>query len=449
MKKYLLILCTLFLTTSLYAQKKLTLDEAISIALQRNSSLIQSKNSLEYSKTQLKSAWGNLLPSLGLQGSWNWSRTQDIGGTQIDYLGNLIEVPLTSTDTRSYSVGAGGSWVLFNGLANISGISQASDNLESAKLDLAKLKQDLVYQTTELYYAIASAKALLEVQRENVKYNRKFLETVQERNRLGAVPMADVYAQQYQLGNAELLEIQAENSYENAKGTLLNFLALDVLEEYEFEDPFDQSEIINSDAYLQEFKSIAKMVEEALNNRYDYQSQKYSVESAGSGVIIARSGLFPSLNGNYSYGTSALKTDNLFDRKVWNVSLTLSLPIFSNWNTEAQIEYAAAQELNAQEQLNALERQVKIEVKQGYLDFVAGKKSLDVATKNVLAAEENRKMNYERYSLGSGTILDVLQSDRDYTDAMRTKINAQFDFYRLKDRLVNYLGKLDYKNYEK
>jgi outer membrane protein len=82
------------------------------------------------------------------------------------------------------------------------------------------------------------------------------------------------------------------------------------------------------------------------------------------------------------------------------------------------------------------------------MDLVAAKKSLDVAVKNVVAAEETRKINQERYNLGSGTILDVLQADRDYTEALRNKINTTYDFYSKRDNLNNALGKLDIKKYE-
>lgn len=448
MKKTLIIFIMTLVATSLSAQTRLTLEDAVSIALQRNSSLIQAKNNLGYTESSLKSAYGNLLPDLGVSGSWSWERTEDEGGYQVDpSLGQLVLLPASKTDTRRYSVGVGGSWTLFDGLANVSAISQAGNNLDAAEFSLAKLKQDIVLQTTELYYAILNAKAVLNVRNENVKYNEKFLETVTERNKLGSVPIADVYAQQYQSGNAELLQIQAENQYETAKSNLLNYLALDVLEEHEFADPFERAQI-DTDEYVKEFQDVSTMVATALSTRNDYKSQLLMVESAGSGVTIARGGLMPSLSGNYSYGTSAVKTEDLFNRKVWSVGLTLSLPIFSNWNTENQIEYAKVNELNEAENLTALERQIKIEVKQGYNDLVAGKKSLDVARKNVMAAGENRKVNYERYNLGSGTILDVLQADRDYTEALRNKINVEFEFYRLRDRLNNYLGQLDYKKFE-
>ena len=133
---------------------------------------------------------------------------------------------------------------------------------------------------------------------------------------------------------------------------------------------------------------------------------------------------------------------------MWNAGLTLSIPIFSNFSTETQLQSAQIGFKNATEDLSALERQIKIEVKQGYLDLVAAKKSLDVSTKSVTAAEETRKINQERYNLGSGTILDVLQADRDYTEALRNKINATYDFYSKRDQLNNALGNLNTKKYE-
>ncbi len=190
------------------------------------------------------------------------------------------------------------------------------------------------------------------------------------------------------------------------------------------------------------------MVDDALSNRPDYKAQELTLESAKSGVTIARGGLFPSITGDYSYSSSAISMDKLFDRKVLSAGLSINLPLFSNWNTDRQIEFAKIGVKNAEEDLNALERQIKIQIKQGYLDVVAAKKQLDVARNNVKSAEENRRINYERYNLGSGTILDVLQSDRDYTDALRNRINSEFEFYRLKDTLLNYLGQLEYAKYE-
>ena len=91
---------------------------------------------------------------------------------------------------------------------------------------------------------------------------------------------------------------------------------------------------------------------------------------------------------------------------------------------------------------------IKIEVKDSYLNLVAAKKQLEVTKSNVVAAKENRRVNNERYNLGSGTILDVLQSDKDYTQALTDNISAKFEYSQNRDKLMNALGKLDFEKYQ-
>jgi len=432
------------ISSSLFAQKMLTLDDAISTALQRNPNLIKSSNSLTVDKANIKNAYGELLPSLGVSGDWYWRRITDAGGgTQVDYFGNETTIPETKSDTRNFSVGASGGVVLFDGFSNYAKISQSKNNYESSKQTLFKLKQDIVYTTTTLYYLVVSNEELVKVRQDNVKFNQKLLEQIQERNKLGSIPIADVYTQQVSVGNAQLLLIQAQNDYETAKNNLLNYLALDIFAEYKFEDPYQEPKSTDEDELLKDYSNIQEMVAEALSNRADYESAKLSLAAAENGETIAQSGLLPRLSGNYSYSTSAVKPNNLFKRNIYYVGMTLSLPIFSNWSTEANMQYAEVNRMNLEEDLSALERQIKIEVKESYLNLVASKKQLDVTETNITSAKENRRVNNERYNLGSGTILDVLQSDKDYTQALKDNISAKFGYYQNRDKLMNALGKLD------
>jgi outer membrane protein len=449
MKKGMILLLVILTSTASFSQTDLTLDEAIQIALQRNSALIKAKYNLENSKASVKSAYGNLLPNLGIRSGWDWGRVEDPGGTQLDALGNPYTVPPTSTDTRNYNVGAGGSVTLFDGLANYANVSAAKRNLEANELNLDKFKRDVVQTTTIYYYTILKDKALLKVKEENFKYNKKLLETITEKNRLGSVPVADLYAQQVQTGAAEVEMIRAKNNVDNSQNTLINYLALDVLKEYNFVSKIDTVTNENIDYYTKEFDDISTMVNYALKKRTDYLGQKKIVEGTLENITVAKGGYWPSLTGGYNFSTTAVAVDKLFDRRVWGLNLNLSFPIFSNFNTSASVQFAKVKNLTAQEDLNALERQIKIEIKQGYLNFEAVTKALDVAIKTVKSAAENRRIQYERYNLGSGTFLDVLQSDRDYQKALSQRIEAEFNFHSAREALLNSLGKLDYSKYEK
>ncbi len=446
MKKIFLPIMFLF-CVNVFAQKKLTLEKAISIALQRNSNLIKGTNSLLIKKAEIKNAYGELLPNFNLSGSWDWRRISDDGGQkQIGYLGEIIPTPATKTDTRNYSVYAGGRITLFDGLANYAKLSQKNKNFEAAKLSLEKLKQDIVFNTTSYFYAVISSGELVKVREDNVKFNQKLLETITEKNKVGSIPLADVYTQQVQLGNAQLLLIQAKNSYEDAKNNLLNYLALDITDNFEFVDPYKK--ISKTFGKNNNNLNLSKLIKVALNNRLDYKSKKLEIEAAEEGITIAKAGLLPSLSGSYSFSSSSVKPVDLFKRRVYSVKLSLNIPVFSNWQTETNMQYAEVQKLNEMENLSALERTIKIEVKKSYLDLIASEKRLEVSTANVVAAKENRRVNKERYSLGSGTILDVLQADKDYTQALTENIKAKFEYHTNRDKLMNALGKLDFKKYQ-
>ena len=84
-------------------QEKITLSSAITTALNQNTSVIKSTNSLETSAASLKSAYGSLLPTLNFNSGWNWQRTSSSGSTVLDFFGNPQTLGATETDSRSYS----------------------------------------------------------------------------------------------------------------------------------------------------------------------------------------------------------------------------------------------------------------------------------------------------------------------------------------------------------
>ena len=78
MKKSMILIFTLILTTVSFSQTDLTIEKAIQIALQKNSALVKAKYNLESSKASVKSAYGQLLPNFGIRGGWSWSKIEDI-----------------------------------------------------------------------------------------------------------------------------------------------------------------------------------------------------------------------------------------------------------------------------------------------------------------------------------------------------------------------------------
>ncbi len=448
MRIFLSFLCIFIITIAAYGQKKLSLNEAINIALQRNTTLQKAVNNLKGTESDVKVAYGNFLPNISASGRWNWTRSESKGGSY-NIAGFVINTPSTVSDSRNYSAGANWSLDLFDGLANFATLAQSKKNLESAQLQLENLKQNIVFQTMSYYYTVVNDQQLVYVNEDNLKWNQRNLETVVERNKLGAVTQADVYAAQVQAGNAQLGVITAKNNFETAKSNLLYYLGLNVLESYSFSDSLTEHDLsILKTNIGQEYQNISSMVAQALNNRSDYKSAMLDYQSAQEGITVARSGYFPTLSNNISYSLNSNRLNDLLDSRTYSVGLSLNIPIFSGFSVDNRVELAEVNAMNKKVDLDDLQRQIKQNIQTTYLNLQAAEQGLEVSRNTVKSSDENLKTSQEKYSLGSGTLLDVLTASYNYTNARTNFINAEFQYIVLNEQLQYYLGVLNYKKYE-
>ena len=260
--------------------------------LHKNSSRCRkSVNGLEGFESNVQASYGNFLPTLGFGAGWDWSRS-DVEGVGVEFIGGTPVVNCwLQHNKRSYNTSIGGDWTLFDGLSNFATLSQSKNDLQSAEFSLDRLKQDIVFQTTSLFYDVMNTQKLLEVKEDNLKWNEKNLETIRERNKLGAATLADVYQQEVATGNAELEIIRTQNQLEVAKNELLFYLGLDVLKEYYFSDEItdEEAEVLKTDL-AEDYVKISEYVNDAFKNRLDYRSAQLDLESAKDGVTIARIG---------------------------------------------------------------------------------------------------------------------------------------------------------------
>ncbi|MFZ1282418.1 MAG: TolC family protein, partial [Ignavibacteriaceae bacterium] len=130
MKFFLALVLFIVITNPVFSQDQLSLDEAIKIALQKNSGLISQENELSRSESALDAAYGNFLPDLGAYGSWDWRK---------------IKPAINSGESRTYSVGASSNIVLFDGLSNYANLSRSKNSVEAIKLAIEQKKQEVVF----------------------------------------------------------------------------------------------------------------------------------------------------------------------------------------------------------------------------------------------------------------------------------------------------------------
>ncbi len=185
-----------------------------------------------------------------------------------------------------------------------------------------------------------------------------------------------------------------------------------------------------------------------MKQRKDYKSAELNLESSLNGITIAQSGHWPSLSATGSVSWLGSKISELENSRRFSVGLSLNIPIFLGWSVSNRVQFAEVDAMNSEIELSDLERNIKRELRSTFLDLQAALKGLNVSENNVAAAGENLKIEEERYSLGSGKLLDVLIANSQYTTALTDLINAQFAYIVLSEQLKYNLGVLDITMYE-
>ncbi len=422
MKQFMAVVLLIGLFTSLAAaQSTLTLDKAVEIAVGRNTTVVQARNTLEGRRSAVLAAYGNLLPSVSLSGDWAQSRSK------MTFI-NGVQLPGTGTveTQKSYSAGIGAGITLFDGLSNISAIDRANAQESASVNDVHQAEKYAIYQTNYLFLNTFKMYQLLQVNEDNLKRSKEQLNRIVESNKVGSVALADVYRQRVQVGSDELALIQAQNNFDKAKADLYMYLAINDPENYpiDFTGTPTDIDIVQFEAKSEQYKNLDNLLAQAIQNRSDYLSALRDKQAAEAGVVSARSGYWPNLSASASYGYSNNDLSHLTDNSTLRVGLSLSYPLFNGFQRESGIEQAQVTVKNADEVLQQTRLQIKVDIQKALLDYEAWKKQIVVTKTSVESAEMDRKIAEEKYNLGAGTLLDVLTAQANFTTVMNNKVSA-------------------------
>lgn len=420
--------------------KKLTLEQARQIALERNLSVAQAQNNVEAAQAGVMAATGSYLPTLSASGGWTRNQTEGpvtLGG---------VVIPNTKTVFNNFNTSLNLNYTIFNGFAREGNYTRSSANAIATEHMAMRTRQSIVFQVERAYLNVLRNEQLVKVSEENLKRDQRQLERITESNRVGALSRADVYRQQSQVAADELSLINAQNNYNKAKADLLSLIGLDVNDEYEIADPtiapdLTQEELESS---MTQYANVQELARRALEHRPDYQSAVEAVRSAEGSVSAARSGYFPSVSAFAGYGFSNRELSRLTDNKSLNWGLNLRWTLFDGFSTNEALQSAYVQKKNAELALEQTERNINVEVKKALLDLEAARKAYEASQKGLLSAIEDRKIAEERYNLGAGTLLDLLTANAGLVSAQANKVNAVYDFIIAKRNVEYVIGERAY-----
>jgi outer membrane protein TolC len=189
---------------------------------------------------------------------------------------------------------------------------------------------------------------------------------------------------------------------------------------------------------------LATAKDRALATNPRLEAARLDVESRSKNVSSVKTDRLPSVSvfAQNSYFNFEPK-DFDDEHNEWRIGASVNLTLFDGFVTKANIRRAESNRVTAERALGDTERDVLFQVEQTYLDLDVAKEAIAVAEDGVRSSEEDLRLAQERFKIGEGTILDVIDAQVNLRRARSTLVAARYDARLAESALMNAIGAVD------
>ncbi|MGQ9799202.1 MAG: TolC family protein [Ignavibacterium sp.] len=413
----------------------LTMDDAINLALEKNSELKIAKMEVEKSEQKLREARSGLFPKLDLSGQY-----QRYIDKPVIFLppGSPFGRTLVIGSDNSYLAAAQLSIPLF-ALPLYEGIGLASNALDIAEQNYISVKNKIVGDVKKSFLAVILTRETKDVMQQSLKNAEDNFENIKRLNSAGTLSDYDVLRAEVQVENLKPVVLQMENNYKLSLEALKVAIGLDanqnidVVGEMEFEESY-------------KIPNEAKVIEELLQNNPSLLILEKQVELNDRNVSLEQAAYFPSLAGfgNYQYQTQAndFKFSDYNWVKTFVLGLQLQIPIFNGFKTQARVSQAEIGLNQSVEQKRNFTEALKTQALSILYRIEQAVKRIEGQNKTVRTAQEGYEIAKRRLENNVGTQLEVNDAELALRQAKLNRLQAIYDFKVAEVDLETVLGRI-------
>jgi len=372
----------------------ITLEQALELAKERANQIRLSELDIKKAEEEIKRARAGILPQVSVSYSYT-------------YLGQ--DLALGTTPNNRHSAVLQLNQTIFNKKV-FELIKLAHIQRELQSLIKEDVQRTLESQVKDLFYGLLYRKAIIKLQEENLNYWEENYRVVSAKFSAGVVPKVELLRAQSQLEQARSQLEQARAEYLSA---LENFKALLKLEgDVEPEGTLE----------LKEFNPKEEELLQALKEKNStLRVAKKLVELAQGTVELKRAQNFPTVNGFANYQLFTGKRSPVGDTdwlKGYSFGVSINYLIFDGFSRKAEISVAEIDLLKQRENLLQLEYDLKARLRSTLLSINSLKAQIKALQSALEFAKESLRLSTERYRLGVGSQLEVLEARANYNNLL-------------------------------
>ena len=333
------------------------------------------------------------------------------------------------------------SYPLFSGGAIRNDITAAQTRVEAGRATLRAVEGDMFTEAVAAYMDVIRDRAIVELNANNVRVLTTNLEATRDRFEIGDLTRTDVAQSEarLQLGRSDLATSQgrlaaSEQNYRRVVGRAPADLAPP--------PPLPPLPASGDEA-----------VRIALVNNPDLISVNRQAIASGYDVRVARASRLPTVSavasGDYvntlggSVGTDLGGAANPRSGTATSVGLNTRIPLYQGGLPSARIRQAQAFEGQVLEQVVGTERAVVATTQSAFATYSAAQNAIQSNTVAVQANELALEGARAERSVGTRTVLDVLNAEQELLNSQVALVSAKRDAYVAGFQLLNAMGQAE------
>lgn len=431
-----------FLTASIFFSKAqnasnpvLSLDEAVGTAVKNNFNILMSRNDSASFALDRSYAYAAFLPRV----NGTFSKVWNINA-QKQELANGQKRDTSGLRSNNLAAAVNLNWTVFDGMKMFATRDRI---MELEKLGALGVKAQVLATVTAVsnnYFSIVRQKQQLKAIEEQMSINEERVKLADKKLSVGLGAKPELLQAKVDLNAQKAARLQQITLIEQLKEQMNQLMAVPLTTQYEVSDSIP----INYDLNFGTLQNGINSTNIGL-----LQAQK-GIDIAKLSLKEREGELFPTISLNTGYTLGRLKNKAvinsftpLFNQNLgFNYGVSMSIPIFNNFNTKRLIKQAKLdiqyQELN----LKNLASQVDVQLSNAFKDYQLQLKSLALEEENIRLAKENMEISLERFRQGVSTFLELREVQKSLEDAYNRLIAARYNTKLAEIQLLSLKGDL-------
>src|ERR1700722_6180381 len=420
-----------------WISQPLSLLQCLNLALQQNAAILKAKNDLEASHGVVVQTRAVALPQLLASGQYKYTDPNAIENFPIGTNGaSGFQQP-----NQNWNAGVQLVQSIYEGGKIVAAFHAANATRQQALAQYQTSVADTLLSVRLAYYDTLLAAQQITVHEASVNLLQKELEDQQNRLNAGTVPKFNVLRAEVAVANERPNLIQAQNNYRIAKNNLSNLLGYNLPRDIWEDVPLNLSDALDTAPFE---VNLPDAIQQALGKRSELLALRKTEELQQLNVVSAKSGYKPTVQvfAGYDWYNAQFTPPISLDHDIhgWNAGAQMSWNIFDGFLTRGKVIQADALYEKSKNDLADQSRQIELEVRTEYSDFIEAKEVLDSQEKVQEEADEALREAKSRAEAGTGTQLDVLDAETALTQARTTQVQALHDYDTARAKLQRAIG---------